>query len=119
MYFLLLSTKLVIIIDIMFSKKSCIMFLDHVLIPNSKIFCLFWQYHYSFFTKKNTRFVVLQCFAQNHQLNNVSECPMFFQIFCHQTWVNACSGICRAQISYVNMSHMAHIDRHILQPIAE
>ena len=23
-------------------------------------------YHYSFFTKKNTRFVVLQCFAKNH-----------------------------------------------------
>jgi hypothetical protein len=25
-------------------EKSCIMFLDHVLIPNNKLYCLFWQY---------------------------------------------------------------------------
>jgi hypothetical protein len=42
----------------------------------------------------NTWTMILLCLVQNHWPNFVSERPMFFQMFWHQTSVNASSGGC-------------------------
>jgi len=41
----------------------------------------------------NIHAIILSCLRKNHWPNFVSEHPMIFLMFCHQTFVNACSDI--------------------------